>query len=101
MNYNVNLNSIKQEKNDTKNDIKNYNENEDMSLLLNKITILSNKINFLKNISKINVKENLNQLLINLDNSINIIDQTVIQNGIIIRNKNNNNNKNNIILEYI
>jgi hypothetical protein len=97
MNYNVNLNSIKQEKNDTKN----YNENEDMFLLLNKITILNNKINFLKNISKINIKENLNQLLNNLDNSINIIDQTVIQNGIIIRNKNNNNNKNNIILEYI
>ena len=33
MNYNTNLNSIKQEKNDTKNDTKNYNENEDISLL--------------------------------------------------------------------
>ena len=33
MNYNTNLNSIKQEKNDTKNDTKNYNENEDIFII--------------------------------------------------------------------
>ena len=93
-NYNLNdKNLIK--------DINEENTNIDIEILIKKLNELNKRVNFLESISKKNVKINMdsdfNKIIENINDSIVKLDERIIQNGMIVRNKTNKN----IVLEYL
>ena len=75
--------------------------NSELDLLLKKLNELNKKVYFLENSYKKNVKINmgseLSLIIENINNSIEKLDEKIIQNGMIQRNVNNKN----IVLEYL
>lgn len=96
-NYNLSESNLLREIND-KDDII---INSELDLLLKKLNELNKKVYFLENSYKKNVKINmgseLSLIIENINNSIEKLDEKIIQNGMIQRNVNNKN----IVLEYL
>jgi len=96
-NYNLSESNLLREIND-KDDII---INSELDLLLKKLNELNKKVYFLENSYKKNVKINmgseLSSIIENINNSIEKLDEKIIQNGMIQRNVNNKN----IVLEYL